>query len=128
VGRNLLFGSVLAVTIAAALACLNNWGTTFQLFQFLGMTNKSSSVDVWADTLGTFRGYWVKLRFQDGATLVGWTRFYSQFGDPREIFLSDATWTKKDESGMIVTEDVAGPGVYIADFVNVVAIEVLNGE
>jgi hypothetical protein len=127
IGRNLLYGSLLAVGIGTALACLNNWGTTFDLFQFLGITNKTSSVDVWADTFGTYRGRWVRLRFQDGVTLVGWTRFYSQFGDAREMFLSDASWTRTQEDGTVAEEVVAGPGVYVADFSKVIAIEVLDG-
>jgi len=127
-GRHLLYASLLSIAIAVVLAWLNNSGTTFAALHFLGITNKTSSVDVWADTLGRFRGYWVVIRFQDGRSLTGWPRYDSQFGDPREIFLADATWSETDEDGTVAKADVAGPGVYIADFSSVVAIEVLNGE
>jgi hypothetical protein len=127
-GRNFLYATVLSAAIATALAWSNNTGTTFAVLRFLGITNKTSSVDVWTDTLGRFRGYWVVIRFRDGRSLTGWPRYYSLFGDPREIFLADATWSEAGENGTVLTQDVAGPGVYIADFTSVVAIEVLNGE
>jgi hypothetical protein len=57
---------------------------------------------------------------------VGWVRFYSQFGDPRELFLADATWFETDGTGAIMPNDVAGPGVYISDFSTVTSIELLE--
>jgi hypothetical protein len=125
-GRNLLDASLLSSGIAALLAGLNNNGVTFAVLQFLRITNKTSSVDVWADTFDQFRGYWIRVRFQDGRSLVGWPRYYSQFGDPREVFLADATWWEPDRSGATISTDVTGPGVYISDFSTVTAIEVLS--
>jgi hypothetical protein len=126
VGRNLFYGSLLAVGIAGALAVLNNTGATYWALQRLRITTKASSVDVWADMFDRFRGYWIRVRFTDGRSLVGWPQYYSQFGDPREVFLANAVWWAADATGAIVSTDVAGPGVYLADFSVVAAIEILK--
>lgn len=126
VGRNLLYGSIASIAIAALLAMLNNSRLAYQLLNALRITTKASSVDVWADAFDRYRGFWIRLRFADGRMLVGWPQFYSQFGDPRELFLADATWWERDESGALTTRDVDGAGVYVVDFSRIEAIEVLQ--
>ena len=126
VGRNLLIGSVLSIVIATLLAVLNNTRILYKALNFVRFTTKTSSVDVWADTFDRYRGFWISLRFSDGRLLVGWPQFYSQFGDPRELFLAEATWWEPDPAGGFATKDVAGAGVYISDFSEIEAIEVLK--
>lgn len=125
-GRNLLYGSLLSVSIVVLLAVCNNSGITYRILNWFRLSTKASSVDVWADTFDRLRGSWIKIRFSDGRSLIGWPKFYSQFGDPREIFLADASWWVPDEDGTLIAQDVLGAGVYIADFSRVEAIEVLK--
>lgn len=126
VGRNLLIGSVLSIGIAVLLAFLNNARIIYKALNVLRITTKTSSVDVWADTFDRYRGFWISLRFSDGRFLVGWPQFYSQFGDPRELFLADATWWEPDGSGKLAAKDVDGAGVFVSDFSAIEAIEVLK--
>ena len=125
-GRNLLYGSLLSLAIVVVLAICNNSGFTYRLLNWLRLSTRASSADVWADTFDRLRGNWIRIRFTDGRSLVGWPKFYSQFGDPREVFLAEASWLVTDGSGALVVEDVAGAGVYISDFSRVEAIEVLK--
>ena len=126
VGKNLFYGSLLSVAIATVFAVLNNFRVIYGVLRCFRITNKNSSVDVWADIFNHYRAYWIRIRFTDGRSLVGWPRFYSQFGDPREIFLVDAVWWEPDANGATISSEVAGPGLYVADFSNVTSIEVLN--
>jgi hypothetical protein len=128
VGRNLLYESLLAIAVAVLVAVLNNARIAYWVLNRLRITTKASSVDVWADTFDRYRGFWIGLRFADGRLLIGWPRFYSQFGDARELFLAEARWMVPDGSGTLTSADVQGPGVYIADFSKIEAIEVLNGK
>ena len=128
VGRNLLYESLLAIAVATLIAVLNNTRITYTILNTLRITTKASSVDVWADTFDRYRGFWVGLRFSDGRLLIGWPKFYSQFGDAREVFLADATWLVPDGSGTLTPSDVDGAGVYIADITKIEAIEVLKGK
>ena len=126
VGRSLLFGSLLSIAIAGVIAFLNNSRVAYKFLNFCRITTKASSVDVWADTFDRYRGFWIRLRFSDGRLLVGWPQFYSQFGDPREMFLAEASWWESDASGGFTAKDIEGAGVYVADFSKIEAIEVLK--
>jgi hypothetical protein len=126
-GRNLIYVSAVSVVSSIVLAFLTNYGVPLWICQQLRLTYKTSSVDVWQDTFYRFRGYWVKITYSDGRELIGWPRFFSAVGKPRELFLSDATWWLVDDNGVPTSIDVKGPGVYISDFSAVTAIVLLEG-
>jgi hypothetical protein len=126
-GRNLVYVSALSVVLSVALASLTNYGIPLWVFRQLRLTYKTSSVDVWQDTFYRFRGYWVKVTYSDGKELIGWPKFFSAVGKPRELFLSEATWWSLDDNGVPTSIAVKGPGVYISDFSAVTAIALLEG-
>ena len=126
IGRNLFFTSLISITIAVGLAYLNNSRLLYKPLNLTRITTKASSVDVWADAFDRYRGFWINLRFADGRLLVGWPRFYSQFGEPRELFLVDASWWEPDGAGGMIEKKVDGAGVYVSDFSKIEAIEVLK--
>lgn len=125
-GRNLLYESLLSTAIAVIFAVANNFRLIYSALNLLRVTDKYSSVDVWSDIFDKYRGFWLKVEFSDGRSLIGWPRFYSLLGDPRELFLADATWLESDTDGTIVARDVEGAGVYIYDFSTVRCIEMLR--
>ncbi len=124
--RNLIILSAVAVVITFVWAVLHNHGVTYNVLNFLRVTYKTSKVDVWQDTFNVHRGYWIKIKFIDGRCLIGWPKYYSPTGKPRELFMADAIWWEPTEDGSYVTVEVDGPGVYISDFTKVVAIELIN--
>lgn len=125
-GRNLLYESLVSTAIAVIFATANNFRLIYSALNVLRVTDKYSSVDVWSDMLDKYRGFWLRVEFADGRSLIGWPRFYSLLGDPREIFLADASWLENDADGRITARDVEGAGVYLCDFSIVRSIEVLK--
>jgi hypothetical protein len=126
VGSRLLWGTLGSVVLAAGFAALNNSGALYKFLGAIGLTYKESSRDVWSDTFRKYRGEWVRINFADGRSLIGWPRFYSKSGDPREIFIAEATWWTPDDAGAVSMSDVSGPGVYLSDFAGVTSIELLK--
>ena len=128
VGTGLAYVSLFSILASILMAVLTNRGWPLRLCQLLGITYKTSSVDVWQDTFYRFRGYWIKVSYADGRELIGWPQYFSAVGKPRELFVADATWWSFDDHGDPVSLDVDGPGVYISDFTNVTAITLLEGK
>lgn len=126
--RNLLYQSVASTLLAALFAALNNKGLVYKAARFLRLTLKTGNADVWADLFYGLRGYWVRVRYDDGSQLVGWPQFISNPGIPRELFLAEATWHYPNPAapGSLTSVDVEGPGVYVNQFDKVVAIELLR--
>ena len=124
--KNLLYASVVSSVLALVFAALNNHGTIYAILQFFRITYKTGDADVWRDVFYKTRGCWISIGFQDGRRLVGWPKYFSSTGKPREIFVADATWYHPDEAGELIATNVSGPGVYVSNFDDVVAIELLQ--
>ena len=124
---NLLYCSVTSMLFAAIVAVLTNQGLIYGPINWLKVSYKTSSNDVWQDVFYRHRGYCVKLQFEDGRTLVGWPKFFSATNRPRELFIADATWSYRAEDGTFNSLDVAGPGVYVCDLGSISHIEILEG-
>ncbi len=124
--RNILYISICSVVISIIFACLNNHNVIYDVLNWTKITYKNSNSDVWYDTFYKYRKYWVCIRFYDGRSLVGWPKYYSKTGAPRELFLADATWYETLEDGRYEPIDVVGAGVYISDFSTVIGIELLE--
>jgi len=126
VGSNMVYATVASIVISVAVAVVNNYGIILTAARTLRLTYKTSTVDVWQDVFYKFRGYWIQITFADGRELIGWPRYFSSLGQPRELFVGDATWWLKDDNGVITSIDVKGEGVYISDFSTVTAIALLS--
>jgi hypothetical protein len=125
-GSNMLYTTAIAVVISVCLAVLHNYGLVLWAARKLRITYKTSTVDVWQDVFYKFRGYWIRITFTDGKELIGWPRYFSAVGQPRELFVADATWWLKGDDGILTSIDVVGEGVYISDFSSVTAIALLT--
>ena len=127
IDRDLLYCSIVAMLSAIVMAFLNNHGMIYEVINRLKISYKISNTDVWRDVFYRHRGFWVKLEFSDGRTLLGWPKYFSATGKPREMFVADATWSTVDEDGVVTSMDVAGPGVYLPDLNGVTNLEILKG-
>ena len=86
INERILYTSIIAVFIAAVFAILNNHGLIYWALRHVGLTYKTSNADVWQDTFYKYQRYWICVRFLDGTSLIGWPRYYSAIGKPREFF------------------------------------------
>jgi hypothetical protein len=109
INLNLLETSIAAAIIAMAAALINNRDVIHKALIFLKVSNKTSDNDVWYDVFFRHRGFWVRLEFKDGRSLIGWPVFYSDSGSPRELFIADATWLRMNEAGEVISVDIDGP-------------------
>ena len=125
--KNLVILSLSASVIGLVFAVINNHGLLYAVLRKLRITHKMSAVDVWQDVLNRNPRCWVRVSFSDDSYLVGWPRYYSATGKPREIFVAEATWWRVDTDGGFQSTDVTGAGVYISDFSKVTSIELLQG-
>ena len=126
IAKNLLYKSIISAGAAFVFAIVNNFDLIYKALTSLKLSNKRSKFDVWRDVFGKNKRIWISVRFTDGRQLVGWPEFYSPPGKPREIFVADAIWYRFDENSERVSDEVDGPGVYLSNFDDVVAIEFLN--
>lgn len=107
--KSLLCTSLLSSAIAFVFALLNNYEIIYGALRKAGITIKVSKSDVWQDMFYQNRGYWIKVSFKDGRSLVGWPKLFSSNEKPREIFVADATWYRMSEDGDATATDVSGP-------------------
>lgn len=123
---NIFYISLCAVGISIVFALINNHNILYRILNITRLTYKNGDGDVWYDTFYRHRKYWVSIKFSDNRILIGWPQYYSFTGQPRELFVADATWWEPDADGVLVSVDVKGAGVYISDFTKVTAIELLE--
>ncbi len=125
-GVGFLIATASAALLGGVGAWIQNKNYIYRLFKFTGITRQTGKIDPWHQLFTTERGKWCRLIFDDGTRLVGWPRYYSMHAkDAPQLFLADATWHTKTQSGY-VTRDVRGPGVLIASWEKVRAIEILD--
>lgn|GEM_PF-5970834 len=125
ISKNILYISLCSVVISIIFSFLNNYGIIYYVLRFIKFTYKNGNLDVWYDTFCKHQGYWICIRYSDGRSLVGWAKFYSSYGKPRELFIAEANWWEPNPDGTITASEVL-PGVYISDFTNVLSIELLD--
>jgi hypothetical protein len=115
-----------AIAIAGFVAISNNYGLVAKTLIYFHLSNRRSNYDVWTDVFFTQSKCWIRLDFKDGRTLTGWPKYYSKNGDPRELFIAEATWGTPDGAGRVILVDIDGPGVYIPNLSDIQSIAVLK--
>jgi hypothetical protein len=126
-GKSIFYVSIIASVISFIFATANNHKWIYWPLNRLRITYKNGEDDVWKDTFYKHRGFWISLKFEDGRVLIGWPKFYSQSGKPREIFVAEPTWWQPDAAGNLVAIVAQVAGVYVTDFSKVVSLELLDG-
>jgi hypothetical protein len=124
--RHLIVTTLVAAIVAALFAVVQNHGWLYRLLRTLRMTKKTGDNDIWQQTFYLYPDRWVSLELADGRRLVGWPSRFSSSGQPRALLLGNAKWYSFDEDGKVREEIVAGPGVYVGKFDDIVAIEILD--
>ncbi|HEV2298739.1 MAG TPA: DUF6338 family protein [Candidatus Acidoferrales bacterium] len=116
----LLFGFAAALGLLLSIFITNDIHGKF--FRRLSMSNRSSRPSIWQDVFSEVNEY-VQVQFQDGRSLLGWPRYFSDSPDESSLFLENAAWIGED--GSIV--DVPGAGVLITKEIVIETIMFLKG-
>jgi hypothetical protein len=124
--KHLALSTLISVAVALSFAAAQNHGWVYGVLRKLKLTKKTSRNDVWQQTLYLYGNRWISLEFKDGRRLVGWPLRFSSSGQPRALLLGDATWYSLDGDGAYIEREVNGPGVYVANFDDVVSMELLE--
>jgi hypothetical protein len=135
--------TAIAVVLGLVSATLQNKGGIYKTLLLLGITKRTGAIDVWHQVFSRGARCWVRLRYRNGTMLVGWAQYFSEDSKTMALFVSEATWhlpqapvaggtavdfTKVAPGDItsFVAVDVAGPGVLVTRFDDVVAIDQLN--
>jgi hypothetical protein len=123
---HLFLATLFSTALALVFAIAQNHGFLYRAMRGLRMTRKTGESDVWQQMFYLYFDHWISLEFKDGRYLVGWPRRFSSSGQVRALLVGDATWYIQGEDGTMTPRDVRGPGVYIANFDEIVSMEILE--
>lgn len=123
---HLLLATLISSVAALIFAVAQNHGWTYAAMRWLRLNRKTGETEVWQQMFTLYYDRWYALEFKDGRKLVGWPRRFSSSGRERTLLLGDATWYVADAEGTVIRKDVQGPGVFVANFSEILSIEVLD--
>lgn len=124
--KPLLISTLISASVAILFGTAQNHGWIYGALRFLKITKKTGRSDVWQQTFYLMGDRWISLEFKDGRRLIGWPQRFSSSGQPRALLINEATWHAPDQDGGFAATDVHGPGVYVANFDEVVSMEFLT--
>lgn len=106
--RSLVWFAVVAVALALLLAASETNDSIGRVLRWLRVTQRTGRASLWSDVFHTFSGY-VQVELQDGRSLLGWVRLYSDMWDEPGVFLEDACWVDSTNN----TIPIVGPGILV---------------
>jgi len=92
-----------------------------RVFRRLRLTNRTSRPSIWLDVFSEVKDY-VQVEFQDGRSLIGWPRYFSDSPEESSLFLENAAWIKADGS----TVEIPGSGILVTKEMAIEAIMFLR--
>jgi Family of unknown function (DUF6338) len=116
---------VFAVTFAITL----NKGVFQRFLVEIGATKKSHYSSVLTDVICTYPDSYFKIRFKDGAYVIGHPRRYSINGDEQILFLGNAARRppRGTKGPQPPEKPIKGEGVMLLNFDEVQCVEILEG-
>ena len=92
-----------------------------KVFRVLRLTNRTSRPSIWLDVFSEVKDY-VQVEFEDGRSLIGWPRYFSDSPEESSLFLENAAWIKPDGT----TVEIPGSGILVTKEMPVEAIMFLR--
>ncbi|MGO9742877.1 MAG: DUF6338 family protein [Roseiarcus sp.] len=123
---HLLLATLISSAVALGFAVAMNHGWIYAAMRTLKLNRKTGETDVWQQMFTLYFDHWIALELEDGRQLVAWPMRSSSSGRDRALLLGDATWYVTDAERTATAKNVRGPGVYVANFSEIVSIEVLD--
>lgn len=131
--------TAVAVILGFVFALMQNKGVAYTLLYEYRVAKRTGAIDVWHQVFSRGNKCWVRLRYKNGAVLVGYAAYFSEDSNARALFVAKAIWHlpvtaggvefSKMAPGDITTfasRPVAGPGVLVTNFDDVIAIDQVN--
>ena len=109
---------LLAVLYGASL----NHDALHKLLRTLKLTERTSRLSVWNDTLQDIRSTFLLVELGDKRKVVGYLRYYSDDAEQASLFLEDAAWLSEDG----VQVPIQGPGILLTKEAGILSISFLN--
>jgi hypothetical protein len=92
-----------------------------RVFRTLRLTNRTSRPSIWLDVFSEVKDY-VQVEFQDGRSLIGWPRYFSDTPEESSLFLENAAWISADGT----TVEIPGSGILVTKEMTIEAIMFLR--
>ena len=133
VGLPFFAAAGVALLLGVLFAALRNLKLLYWAANKLHISYRTGGIDPWHEAFSSksMRGKWIQLRYKDGTRLIGYPKFYAEDSEAKALFVGKASWhtlvTQPDNSQAYVGKDVAGPGVLVSNFDDIIAIDVLEG-
>lgn len=118
-----IFLSSVAIGLGFAWGTLQYRDIFLSSLRRLGMTDRTNSVSLWNGVFHDLEGT-VQVGLDDGRTVVGWLRRYSDTGEERSLFLEKAAWV--NEAG--VRTEIEGAGILLTDKAGIEFVMFLEDE
>ncbi len=112
-------GSVLCA-FAYGATVNHNW--FHRLLRTVRLTEKTSRLSVWNDTLQDIQSRYLLLELGDQRRVLGYLRYYSDDVEEASIFLEDAAWLDQDGNQF----PIEGPGILLTKEAGIVSISFLD--
>jgi hypothetical protein len=111
----------LAIVFAAIAAFASNNDVWGRLFRLLGTTRRTWRSSIWSDIFHNYGGV-VQVELEDGRTVMGWLKYFSDRPEQRSVFLEHAAWIGPNQEPI----PIPGPGIFLTQFSGIVSVSFLT--
>lgn len=125
---NLIILTIIACAVGVILAILRNIGFPFKIYNIVRISSRTGKIDAWHQVFTSYNDRWVEVRYDDDTRVIGYVKYYSESGDQKLLFVSNALWCVPEAGDTFRETDVDGPGVFVVNFDRVRAIVFLDGD
>lgn len=117
---------LLALGVGAAVLALlyganinRDW--LLSLLRKWNLTERTARSSIWSDTFQDIKQSYVNVGLEDGRSVLGYLRYYSDDWQDSSLFLEDAAWLDKDGNQLAID----GPGILLTKQANIVFVSFL---
>ncbi|HTX42450.1 MAG TPA: DUF6338 family protein [Acidobacteriaceae bacterium] len=120
--RHLLALGLGAIGLALLYAANINRDWLLTLLRKCNLTERTARSSIWNDTFQDIKLSYVTVGLEDGRSVLGYLRYYSDDWQDASLFLEDAAWVDKDGNQI----PIDGPGILLTRESKIVFVAFLN--
>ncbi len=117
----LAFLAVIAIVLAVADSFAANNDLFGRLFRWMGVSRRSWRDSIWSDVFHNFGGA-VQVELEDGRSVMGWLKYFSDRSEEASVFLEHAAWVGAD----LKLIRIEGPGIFLTRGSGIRSVTFLN--
>lgn len=99
----------IAVLLAVLMAFASNHDYFGKLFRSLGVSRRTWRGSIWSDVFHNYGGV-VQVELDDGRSVMGWLKYFSDRPEDGSLFLERASWVA---AGSTEPVKIEGPGIFL---------------